>query len=105
MLGVGRVGGSAAATPEQTLRDNEELAALLDEAQVNTPEDAPRDFDVLLDDYRAASQAIATAGGDTEAAFAKLAEESPAVVRRLGSADSHAAAYDFLVERCGIERP
>lgn len=102
MLGVGQIGRDAEASPDEVLADNDKLVAFLDEAQANTPTDAPPDFDALLDDYRAATQAIAAAGGDVEAAFAALERESPKVVDRLGSSTSHAEGYDFLVERCGI---
>jgi len=105
MLGIGQVGGDAGATPNEVLADNEALAVLLDEAQANTPEDAPPDFDALLDDYRAASLAIVEARGDADAAFAALQRDSPDVVKRLGSSTSHAAAYAFLVTRCGINAP
>ena len=105
MLGVGQVAGAEGATPEEVLATTEELTQHLDEAQVNTPEDAPTDFDSLLDDYRLAIEAIVAAEGDVEAAFAALAEEDPEVVGRLGSSTSHAEAYAFLVDRCGIEAP
>ncbi|MEQ1786414.1 MAG: hypothetical protein ABL966_05130, partial [Acidimicrobiales bacterium] len=105
MLGVGQIGSSADAAPAEVLADNEELLALLDDAQANTPTDAPPDFDALLDDYRAASQAIAVAGGDVEAAFATLEQESPEVFARLSSSTSHEAGFTFLVERCGITTP
>lgn len=102
MLGVGQIGNSADAAPAEVLADNEQLLALLDEAQANTPADAPADLDALLDDYRAASQAIAAAGGDVDAAFAALEEESPDVFARLSSSTSHEAGFTFLIERCGI---
>ena len=105
MLGVGTIEPAADATPADVLAENERLLELLGEAQVNTPEDAPPDFDALLDDYRAAAEAIADANGNVEAAFVTLSEEAPEVVARLGSSTSHAAAYDFLVARCGISGP
>ncbi len=105
MLGVGQVQRTADATPEQVLAENERLLGFLAEAQTNTPEDAPPDFDALLDDYQVAARAIATAGGDIEAAFAALDEQAPEVVGRLGSSTSHAEAYEFLVDRCGISAP
>lgn len=105
MLGIGQIGGDAESAPEQVLADNQALAALLDEAQANTPEDSPPDLDALIDDYRAASQAIVDAGGDVEAAFAALQLEAPDVVARLGSSTSHEDAYAFLVDRCGVSVP
>ncbi len=102
MLGVGKVERQAGDTRAQVMADNEELMSLLDEAQANTPEDAPPDFDLLLDDYRAAALAIAASGGDVDKAFEALTADSPAVVRRLGSSRSHQPAYEFLVERCGF---
>jgi len=105
MLGVGQVGGDAGATPEAVLEANDRLVAFLDEAQASTPADAPADFDALLDDYRAATEAIAEAEGDVDAAFAALERTAPEVVQRLGSSTSHQAAYDFLVDRCGITQP
>lgn len=105
MISVGKIGGKADATPEEILADNQRLAGLLDEAQTNTPEDAPADFDALLDDYRATSEAIRDADGDVDAAFAALAEDAPDVIQRLSSSKSHPGAYDFLVDRCGIARP
>jgi hypothetical protein len=105
MLAVGQVERSADATAAEVLVENEELQAHLDEAQANTPPDAPPDFDALLDDYRAATQAIAAAEGDIDAAFAALERDAPDVVERLGSSTSHAAGYQFLVDRCGIAAP
>ncbi len=105
MLGVGRIGADPAAAPARVLADNQRLAALLDEVQASTPEDAPPELDALIDDYRAASQAIVAAGGDVEAAFAALERDVPDVVARLGSSTSHVVAYDFLVARCGISAP
>jgi hypothetical protein len=105
MLGVGQVGGDPDASPEEVLAANQTLVGYLDEAQANTPADAPADFDALLDDYRAATQAIVTAGGDVEAAFAALERDSPDLVERLGSSTSHQEGYDFLVDRCGITQP
>lgn len=105
MLGLGRIGGDPTATPDQVLADNQVLVTLLDEAQANTPGDAPPDLDSLIDDYRAASQALVAAGGEVEAAFAALQRDAPDVVARLGSSSSHVEAYDFLVARCGITAP
>jgi hypothetical protein len=45
------------------LEQQQELLAQLDEAQANTPDDAPPDLDLLIDDYRNASSAIIAAGG------------------------------------------
>ena len=101
MLAIGQVGGAAGATREQVLEANQELIGHLDEAQANTPSDAPPDFEALLDDYRLATQAIFEADGDVAAAFEALEEEHPDVVARLGSSTSHKEAYDFLIERCG----
>jgi hypothetical protein len=101
MLGVGRVEGAAGATAEEVLVANEELVSHLDEAQTNTPSDAPADFEALLDDYRLATEAITEADGDVAEAFDALERDHPEVVARLGSASSHAEAYAFLVERCG----
>jgi hypothetical protein len=105
MLSVGQVGGAQGATAQQVLAANEQLVAHLDEAQANTPADAPADFDALIDDYRAATAAIFEAGGDVRKAFEALEAEQPDVVFRLGSETSHKEAYDFLVERCGINAP
>lgn len=105
MLAVGQVERSTDATPAEVLAENEELARHLDEAQASTPPDAPPDFDALLDDYRAASEAIADARGDIDAAFEALEREAPDVVERLGSSTSHEEGYDFLVDRCGITAP
>jgi hypothetical protein len=105
MLGVGQIQRGADATAEEVLAENERLIDLLGEAQVNTPEDAPPDFDSLLDDYRLATQAITDAEGDVDAAFAALERDAPEVVGRLGSSTSHAEAYEFLVDRCGISAP
>lgn len=105
MLKVGQVAGAEGATPQQVLAANRELVAQLDEAQANTPADAPPDFDALLDDYRLATSAIFDAGGDVEEAFAALQRDHADVVARLRSPNSHQAAYDFLVTRCGINPP
>ena len=105
MLGVGQVAGAEGATPEQVLEANRQLVAHLDEAQANTPADAPPDFDLLIDDYRKASNSIIGAGGDVQAAFTYLQETDPGLVARLRSSSSHQAAYDFLVERCGVDAP
>jgi hypothetical protein len=101
MLAIGQVGGAAGATPAQVLEATQELVGHLDEAQANTPSDAPPDFEALLDDYRLATEAIFDAEGDVSAAFAALEEDHPEVVARLGSSTSHEEAYDFLIERCG----
>ena len=105
MLRVGQVAGAEGATPQQVLEANEQLVANLDEAQANTPPDAPPDFDALLDDYRLATTAIFDARGDVRAAFTALQQAHPDVVARLRSPSSHKAAYDFLVDRCGINAP
>jgi hypothetical protein len=105
MLNLGQVRGAQGATPQQVLAANQELVAQLDEAQANTPPDAPPDFDALLDDFRIASTAIFDAGGDVEKAFEALEAAEPDVVARLGSPSSHPEAYGFLTERCGIDRP
>jgi hypothetical protein len=103
MLAVGRVQGAAGASPEEIVEANEDLVDHLDEAQANTPGDAPADFDALLDDYRLATEAIFEADGDVVEAFEALEREHPDVHRRLGSPTSHQEAYEFLVERCGEE--
>jgi hypothetical protein len=105
MLRLGQVPGAEGATREQVLAANEQLVANLDEAQANTPADAPPDLDALIDDYRMAADAIFDAGGDVRAAFAALQQAQPEVVARLRSASSHQAAYAFLVDRCGVNAP
>jgi hypothetical protein len=105
MLAVGRVAGANGASTDEVLAANEELVRHLDEAQTNTPSDAPPDFDSLLDDYRLAAEAIFAAEGDVAAAFDALGEDHPEVVDRLASSTSHADAYAFLVDRCGIAAP
>lgn len=105
MLGVGQVGRDENATAAEVLEDNERLVGFLDAAEAVVPADAPAGFDALLADYRTAAAAITTAEGDVTAAFAALEAEAPEVVERLGSSDSHAAAFAFLVERCGISAP
>ncbi|MFL6203875.1 MAG: hypothetical protein ACJ739_00845 [Acidimicrobiales bacterium] len=105
MLDIGQVAGAQGATPKEVLAANEQLVAQLDEAQANTPPDAPPDFDALVDDYRVATTAIFDAKGDVAKAFKALETEQPEVVARLGSSTSHKEAYDFLVERCGINAP
>jgi hypothetical protein len=105
MLALGQVAGADGATPADVVAANQQLVAQLDEAQANTPEDAPPDLGSLLDDYRIASEAIGAAKGDVEAAFEALGVEHPDVVARLGSSSSHEEAYSFLVERCGINAP
>ena len=105
MLKVGQVAGAEGASAQQVLAANERLVEQLDEAQANTPADAPADFDALLDDYRVATTAIFDARGDVAKAFEALEEEQPEVVARLASSTSHQDAYDFLVERCGINQP
>ena len=105
MLAVGQGPGAGEKSPAEVLAATQELMAQLDEAQANTPEDAPADLDALLDDYRVATEAIFAAKGDVEAAFEALNVEHPDVVERLGSASSHEEAYSFLVERCGINAP
>ena len=97
MIALGQIGMGA--TAEDVLAANEELVGLLDEAQANTPADAPSDLDALIDDYRAASDAIAEHEGDLDAAYESL---SPDVVARLSANDSHPEAYEFLVDRCGL---
>lgn len=101
MLAVGRVQGAAGATPEQVVEANRELVGHLDEAQANTPSDAPPDFEALLDDFRLAAEAIFEADGNVVEAFESLKGEHPEVHRRLGSPTSHMAAYQYLIERCG----
>ena len=105
MLALGKVAGASGATPAEVLAANQKLADNLGEAQANTPSDAPPDLDALLDDYRVASEAIATAKGDVDAAFKALGVEHPEVVSRLGSSSSHEAAYTFLADRCGNKAP
>ena len=105
MLSLGQVSGAEGKSPEEVLAANDELVSRLDEAQANTPGDAPADLDALIDDYRAATTAIFDAQGDVTKAFETLQEEQPEVVARLGSASSHQEAYDFLVDRCGINPP
>jgi hypothetical protein len=105
MLNVGQSPGAQGAPPQEVLVANQQLVEQLDEAQANTPADAPADFDALLDDYRTATAAIFDAKGDVAKAFEALDEEHPDVVARLGSSTSHQEAYDFLVERCGINAP
>jgi hypothetical protein len=105
MLNVGQISGAEGAQPNEVLAANQQLVEQLDEAQANTPADAPADFDALLDDYRTATAAIFDAKGDVAKAFEALGEEHPDVVARLGSSTSHQEAYDFLVERCGINAP
>ena len=105
MLKVGQVAGAEGASAQQVLAANQQLVEQLDEAQANTPADAPADFDALVDDYRAATTAIFEAKGDVAKAFKALEDEHPDVVARLGSSTSHQDAYDFLVERCGINQP
>ena len=101
MLAVGRVQGAAGASPAEVVEANEELVGHLDEAQANTPSDAPPDFEALLDDFRLAAEAIFEADGNVVEAFEALRREHPEVHRRLGSPTSHMVAYDFLIERCG----
>ena len=103
MLAVGRVQGAAGATKQQVVEANEDLVTRLDEAQANTPGDAPADFEALLDDYRLATDAIFEARGDVAKAFEALERDHPEAYRRLGSSTSHQEAYAFLVERCGDE--
>ena len=105
MLAVGQISGAQGAPPAEVLETNRQLAAHLDEAQVNTPADAPPDFEALIDDYRAAIAAIFDAEGDLDEAFRALEAAHPDVVARLGSSTSHEEAYAFLVERCGINPP
>jgi hypothetical protein len=105
MLNVGQVAGAEGASAQQVLAANQQLVEQLDEAQANTPADAPADFDALIDDYRTATTAIFDAKGDVAKAFKALEDEHPDVVARLGSSTSHQEAYDFLVERCGINQP
>jgi hypothetical protein len=104
MLNVGQVAGAQGASAQQVLESNQQLVEQLDEAQANTPADAPADFDALVDDYRVATRAIFDAKGDVAKAFEALQAEHPEVVARLGSSSSHAEAYEFLVERCGINQ-
>jgi len=105
MLNLGQVTGAEGASPKQVLEANQHLVEQLDEAQANTPADAPPDFDALIDDYRVATTAISDAGGDVAKAFKALEADQPEVVARLGSSTSHKEAYDFLVERCAINAP
>jgi hypothetical protein len=102
MLAIGKVERSADSTPAEVLAANEELLGHLDDAEASAPADAPTDLASLLADYRLAAEAITAADGDVERAFTVLGEESPDVVQRLSSSSSHADAYDFLVDRCGI---
>jgi hypothetical protein len=105
MLTVGQAPGAEGRTKEQVLAANQNLVEQLDEAQANTPADAPSDFDALIDDYRVATTAIFDADGDVTKAFETLQQEQPEVVARLGSSTSHEEAYAFLSERCGINPP
>jgi hypothetical protein len=101
MLAVGRVQGANGSSPQEVLASTEELLGHLDQAQANTPSDAPPDFDSLLDDYRLAAEAISDARGDVTKAFAALEASHADVVARLRSSSSHAEAFAFLLERCG----
>lgn len=101
MLAVGRTPGAAGATPQEVVDANREMIDHLDEAQANTPSDAPPDFEALLDDFRLAAEAIFEADGNVVEAFEAIERDHPDVHARLASPTSHEAAYDFLVERCG----
>ena len=105
MLSVGQIAGAEGASAQEVLDANEQLVSQLDEAQANTPADAPADFEALVDDYRVATDAIFKADGDIDKAFEALQRDDPDVYARLGSDTSHQEAYDFLVERCGINPP
>ena len=105
MLSLGQVSGASGKTPQQVLAANEALVSHLDEAQANTPADAPPDFDSLIDDYRLATTAIFDAAGDVTKAFEALKREHPDAYARLGSETSHKEAYGFLADRCGINPP
>ena len=105
MLGIGQIDRPPGSTPEDVLEGNAQLAAIVEEALATVPEDAPADVDALLADYLTATEAIAAAGGDVDAAFATLEVQSPGVVDRLGSSSSHQEGYDFLIDRCGISAP
>src|SRR5204862_60286 len=101
MLALGQVAGADGATPAEVLAANQELAANLDEAQANTPADAPPDLDALLDDYRAASQAIAKAKGDVDAALVAEGARVSIDTRKPGVAKAAVAAGASLLNDVG----
>lgn len=102
---LGSADATAAGTPAEVLAQNSRLAELIDEAAANAPADAPADVQHLVDDYVVLSDAIAAAGGDSEAAMATLRTEEPELVARFSRADAHKEAFTFFAERCGTAPP
>lgn len=102
---LGAEPSSGGGTPQEVLAQNAEVTGLVEEATANAPEDAPADVQALFDDYQLLSAAIETAGGDTQAAFATLSTEQPALIERLNRADAHLEAFTFFADRCGTAAP
>ena len=95
-------GGADTAAPEQVLAQNEAMLDLLDQATATVPAGAPAAVESLFDDYLSVADAIRSAGGDIEAAYAGLQEREPQVAARLFNATAHLPAFDYFARHCGI---
>lgn len=89
-------------SPQEVLAQNEQMLDLIDEAAAAAPTDAPPDVQALFDDFHAIGEAIATAGGDVEQAYATLAEADPELTDRLTDPGAHMDAVGFFAVRCGV---
>ena len=95
-------GGADTGAPEQVLAQNEAMLDLLDQATATVPAGAPAAVESLFDDYLSVADAIRSAGGDIEAAYAGLQEHEPQVAARLFNATAHLPAFDYFARHCGI---
>ncbi len=102
---LGTAPATSGGTPAQVLDQNSQLAGLITEATQDLPADAPDDVTSLLDDYRALSEAVATAAGDRDAALAGLAADDPGLIERLSDANRHRASFAYFAARCGTAPP
>lgn len=92
-------------TPADVLDANARLARLVEQVAAGVPAGAPADVQSLVADYRALTQAISVANGDTSAAFAALEASSKEVVARLGDADAHRESFAYFSSHCGTAPP
>jgi len=96
---------SSSRTPTDVLDANARLARLIEQVAAGLPGGAPADVQTLIADYRAITQAIADAQGDTSAAFAALDASSKEVVARLSDADAHRDSFTYFAAHCGTAAP
>lgn len=101
----GTEASSGSGTPADVLAANARLARLIEQVAAGVPEGAPADVQSLIADYRALTQAISAAGGDTAAAFAALDASSTEVVARLSDASAHRESFAYFASHCGTAPP